>query len=143
MTIKSIDYKNNCSEYPELSKIHSEPTTAALLTLLNEVCSSAQSVNTALGGGANGYLGLVCDASTYASIPGTTSYVCPAHPSPLALPVPSMQFQIVHACKQHQESPYLFQENTNIKRTLIKQIVKAVDAKYLKAICNLVANKIA
>eukprot|EP00957_Ditylum_brightwellii_P075083 5704905-Ditylum_brightwellii.AAC.1 len=111
--MKDIDYKNNCFKCPELSKIQGEPTTAALLTLRYEVHSNAQSVSTALGGGANGHLGLVCDASTYASIPGTTSYVCPAHPGPLTLPVMATQFQIAHACEQHQESLCVFPEVTN------------------------------
>eukprot|EP00957_Ditylum_brightwellii_P162241 12353490-Ditylum_brightwellii.AAC.1 len=74
MTIKDVDYKNNCFEYLELSKIHGKLTTAALLTFCNEVHSNAQSVNTALGGGANSHLGHVCDTSTYASIHGTTAY---------------------------------------------------------------------
>eukprot|EP00957_Ditylum_brightwellii_P100618 7669671-Ditylum_brightwellii.AAC.1 len=142
MTIKDIDYKNNCFKYLESSKIHGELTTSALLTLHNEVHSNAQSINTALGGGSNSHLGLICDASTYASIPGTTAYVCPTHPGPLALPVPTTQFQIAHACKQHQESLCLFQEVTNIECTLIQQIVKAIDAKDLTAIRNPVTNKI-
>eukprot|EP00957_Ditylum_brightwellii_P208355 15356992-Ditylum_brightwellii.AAC.1 len=95
-----------------------------------------------LEGGANGHLGLICDASTYASIPGTTAYVCLAHSGPLALPVLVTQFQIVHACKQHQESLCLFQEVTNIECTLIQQIVKDDDAKYLTALRNPVTNKI-
>eukprot|EP00957_Ditylum_brightwellii_P023640 1784127-Ditylum_brightwellii.AAC.1 len=101
-----------------------------------------QSSNTTLGGGANGHLVLVCDLSTYASIPGTTSYVRPAHPGPLAIPGEATQFQIVHACEHYQESLHLFQEVTNVKRTLIQQIVKTVDAKYLTAIRNPVTNKI-
>eukprot|EP00957_Ditylum_brightwellii_P164965 12560275-Ditylum_brightwellii.AAC.1 len=101
-----------------------------------------QSVNTTLGGGANSHLGLVSNASIYASIPGTIPYICPVNSGPLAIPVRTMQFQIAHACDQHQEALHLFREVTNDKITLVKQIVKDVDAKYLTAICNPVTNEI-
>eukprot|EP00957_Ditylum_brightwellii_P054380 4120126-Ditylum_brightwellii.AAC.1 len=97
-----IDYKNNCFEFPELSRIQVEPTTSALLILCNRVQSNAQFIDSTLGGGANGHLGLVCDTSTYSSIP----------------------------------------EVNNVERTLIQQLIKAVDAKYLTAICNPATQKI-
>eukprot|EP00957_Ditylum_brightwellii_P058044 4401828-Ditylum_brightwellii.AAC.1 len=54
----NINYKNNYFEYPELTPIHGEPTTAALLNLRSKVRSNAQLVDTTLGGGANRHLGL-------------------------------------------------------------------------------------
>eukprot|EP00957_Ditylum_brightwellii_P010314 780004-Ditylum_brightwellii.AAC.1 len=83
MIKQDINYKNNCFKYPELSKTHGEPTTSALLILCNEVQSNAQSVNTTLGEGANGHLGLVCDTLVYSSIPGMIQYLCPTTPSSL------------------------------------------------------------
>eukprot|EP00957_Ditylum_brightwellii_P111134 8473995-Ditylum_brightwellii.AAC.1 len=142
MIKQDIKYKNNCFEYLELSKIHGELTTSALLILRNEVRSNAQSINMTLGGGANGHLGLVCDVSTYSSTLGTTPYIRPANPGSLAIPGGATEFQIAHARNQHQENLCLFREVTNIKCTLIQQIVKAVDAKYLTAICNPVTHKI-
>ena len=57
---EDIDYKNNIFEYPDLTGIIGEPVTASLITLHNKVKSNAQAVNTSLGGGENGHLGLVC-----------------------------------------------------------------------------------
>eukprot|EP00957_Ditylum_brightwellii_P071328 5422120-Ditylum_brightwellii.AAC.1 len=54
----NTDYKNDYFEYPELTPIDGKPTTAALLNLCSKVRSNAQSVDTTLGGGANGHLGL-------------------------------------------------------------------------------------
>eukprot|EP00957_Ditylum_brightwellii_P135415 10325190-Ditylum_brightwellii.AAC.1 len=54
----NIDYKNNYFEYPELTPIHGESTTAAVLNLCSKVRSNTQLVDTTLGGGANGHLGL-------------------------------------------------------------------------------------
>eukprot|EP00957_Ditylum_brightwellii_P011572 874674-Ditylum_brightwellii.AAC.1 len=103
-TNQDIDYKNNCFEYLELSKFHDEPTTSALLILCNEVQSNTQSINTILGGGANGHLGLICNASMYFSIPGMTPYFYPTNPGSLAIPDGATQFQIAHAYDQHEEN---------------------------------------
>ncbi len=73
-----IDYKNNLFEHPELTRILGEPTTASLITLLAEVRDNAGSVQTELGGGAHGHLGLVCSPATYQIlVPATTPYERP------------------------------------------------------------------
>ena len=64
-TSQDIDYKNNLFEHPELTRIVGEPTTATLITLQAEVRDNAQSVQSDLGGGANGHLGLVCTPTIY------------------------------------------------------------------------------
>ena len=60
-----VDYKNNQFEYPELTRIIGEPTTATLIVLLKEVQANASSVHTDLGGGEDGHLGLVCTPQVY------------------------------------------------------------------------------
>ena len=102
------DYKNNCFEYPELTKIHGEPTTGTLLTLRNEVKANAQTVNTVLGGGAHGHLGLVCTPAVYATIQGTAPYVRPANPGALALQPNATQYQIAQARDVHNKNTCLF-----------------------------------
>eukprot|EP00957_Ditylum_brightwellii_P071397 5427941-Ditylum_brightwellii.AAC.2 len=94
----NINCKNNYFEYPELRPIHGEPTKSTLLNLHSEIRPSVQLVVTMLGGEANGHLGLVCDATTYAI--------------------------------------------TNVGHTLIQQIAKTIDTKYLNAIRNPVTKKI-
>ena len=59
------DYKNNIFEHPELTRIVGEPTTAMLITLQAELCDNAQAVQTVLGDGAHGHLGLVCTPQAY------------------------------------------------------------------------------
>eukprot|EP00957_Ditylum_brightwellii_P172071 13099855-Ditylum_brightwellii.AAC.1 len=60
-----------------------------------------QTLHTTLGGGANGHLGLVCNTSTYASIPGTTAYVPSVNPGPLVAARTAVQ--IAQARDQHKE----------------------------------------
>eukprot|EP00957_Ditylum_brightwellii_P155017 11798941-Ditylum_brightwellii.AAC.1 len=76
-----LDHKNNVFEYPELTCIHSKPTTANILTLCNKICDNAQAITTMLGDGANEYLGLVCNVATYAIILDTNPYTRPVFPT--------------------------------------------------------------
>ena len=132
--LQDPDYKNNFFQYPELTRIHGEPTTAALLTLRKEVKANALTVFTTLGGGAHGHLGLVVDANTYATIPNTVPYVRPVHPGPLVLAQNATQYQIILTREQHQEAMRLFREANAVERALIQQIVSAIDDKFLRAI---------
>ena len=58
-TTTEIDYKNTTFEYPELTRIIGELTTASLLTLIKEVRANASAVHSNLGGGEDRHLGLV------------------------------------------------------------------------------------
>ena len=94
-TFKDVDYKNNIFEYPDLTRIIGEPTTATLITLRNEVKANVQTVHTTLGGGEHGHLGLVCSPATYATlVPGNTPYVNPPNPGRLIIDGTETQYQI-------------------------------------------------
>ena len=140
---EDIDYKNNRFEYPDLTRIIGEPTTSSLITLHNEVKSNAISVNTTLGGGQNGHLGLVVTPATYATlVPGDTPYTRPANPGRLQITGNETQYQIAQRRDEHDEATRLFREVLGVERALIQQIVGAVEAKYLKALRNPITNKI-
>ena len=143
MTSKSdIGYKNTHFEYPELSRIHGEPTTANVITLQREIRANAITVHTNLGGEHYEHLGLVCTAATYVTIPNTQQYVWPAAPGALNLEVGLTQFQIAQAQETHSENTGLFCEVLAVEIIIIQQIVVALDAKYLKALRDPVTNKI-
>ena len=81
---RGIDYKNTFFEYPDVTKIHGEPTLGALLTLENEIKANAVSVHTNLGGGSHGHLGLVCSPTVYGTI-SATAYNRPTNPGTLTV----------------------------------------------------------
>ena len=140
---EDIDYKKNWYEYPDLTRIIGEPTTATLITLHNEVKANAISVHCHLGGGEHGHLGLVCNPEAYATlVPGNTPYVRPANPGALQINGNETQFQIQQRDKEHREAKRLFREVIGVERAIIQQIVAAVEPKYLKALRNSLANKI-
>ena len=141
--IEDIDYRNNKFEYPDLTRIIGEPTTATLITLHNQVRSNAQSVDTALGGGENGHLGLVCTPETYATlVPGNTPYIRPENPGRLQIEGNETQYQIAQRREEHQEATRLFREVLAVEKVLIQQIVAAIEPKYLKALRNPITNKL-
>ena len=140
---KDFDYKNTHFEVPELTRIHGEPTTATLITLQREVRANALSVNTTLGGGAHGHLGLVCSAAVYATIPNTAVYTRPNSPGALTITQNgATQYTIAQERDQHEELTRIFREMIAVERTIIQQIVAVVDPKFLKAIRNTHTNKI-
>ena len=63
-----IDYKNNYFENPELTRIVEEPNAATIIILQAKVIDNAQSVQSDLGRGANGHLGLVCSVEAYLAL---------------------------------------------------------------------------
>ena len=131
-------------EYPELSRIIGEPTTASLITLLAEVRDNTGSVQTDLEGGAHGHLGLVCTAQTYqVLVPAAELYIRPENPGRLVLAEAGLtQYQIAQAREEHEESTRLFREVNGVEHTLLQQIVSAVEPKYLRALRTPGTNKL-
>eukprot|EP00957_Ditylum_brightwellii_P180952 13785887-Ditylum_brightwellii.AAC.1 len=138
----TIDYRNTVFETAGLTKIHGEPTMATLLTLQNELKANAQSFQSMLGGGNNGHLVLALTAAVYVCIPGTAAYVGPLQ-SVLNFPTGGTQYQIAQAQTIYNDALHLFYQVNNVEHELKKQIVAAVDKKYIKAIRNSMSNNIA
>ena len=103
------------------------------MTLRNEIKANAQTVHSTLGGGSDGYLGLVLTPQVYAIIPGTLEYRRPTLPN---LEVTQADTQFVLAEKRHQYEVDMqsFRETNAVERSIIQQIITALETKYLKAI---------
>ena len=65
---RGIDYKNTCFDYPEITRIHREPTLGAIIELESQIDANTMSVSTYLGGEHHGHLGLVKTPERYANI---------------------------------------------------------------------------
>lgn len=68
--------------YPTLTVIEGKPTAATLLVLRKEIYANARSVHCDLGGGANGYLGVVMPPAQY-TLRTLKVFTAPVHPGPL------------------------------------------------------------
>ena len=94
-----------------------------------------------LGGGVNGHLGLVLSQSEYKNI-SDISYQQPKHPGKLSIPASAKSTEISRLTKQNEETLREFRKNIDVKQTLIKQIVTAIDTTYLKSLQNMDTNTI-
>ena len=138
-----VDYKNHVFEFPELSRVIGEPSTASLITLLNEIKSNAMSVHSDLGGGENGHLGLVVSANTYQTlVPGATPYRRPRNPGRFVIEGRETQHQIAQHRAEHAEQLRVFKEVIGVERALLQQLVSAIEPKYLKALRLPITNRL-
>ena len=85
MASTSIDYITIYFQYKALTKIHGAPTYETLREMKDQLKANAASVNTNLGGGANGHLGIVLTPTEYRNISDTT-YTRPNHPGRAVIP---------------------------------------------------------
>ena len=136
-----IDYRSTFFDYPTLIRITGEQTLGALMTLCNELKANAKSVDTTLGGGAHGHLGLVITAGIYNTIAPDTPYIKPRQP---VLRLSNNDSQYVLAEKRHNYDRQLtvYKECIAMSRILIQQIINAVEPKYLKPLRDGVINKL-
>ena len=128
-------------EYPDLTKIHGEPTSASLFKLRNELKANAQSVYSNLSDDVHGHLALVLSARQY-SLLTAVAFVRPVHPGALLIPTGTTGPNTETMKNAHHEQLRLFREVQGVEKALIQQLVKAVDAPYLIAIRDRTSNSL-
>ena len=89
----SVDYATSYFKYKTPTPIWGQPTHKALQRLKNELQANASSVETELGGGDHGYLGLVLSDTDYANVPYTCPFEAPTFPSALTIPATATAVQ--------------------------------------------------
>ena len=136
-----IDYRSTFFDYPSLTKITGEPSLSTLMTLRNELKANAQSVESNLGGGAHGHLGLVVPASVYNYIAPATPYTKPSQPT-LRLTNSDSQYVLAENRHTYDRNLQAYKECITMERLLIQQIINAVEPKYLKPLRDSVTNKL-
>ena len=141
MTSTGIDYITTYFQYKTLTKIHGAPTYEALQEMQDQLKANAASVNTNLGGGANGHLGIVLTPMEYRNV-SNTAYTRPNHPGRAVIPAGTTNHEASRLHRQHTEDLREFREAIDVKQALIKQIVEAVDTTYLKSLRNTDTNTI-
>jgi hypothetical protein len=128
-----INYRENYFEFPELTKIHGEPSSESLYKLRNELKANAQSVYSNLSDGAHGHLALVITAAHYALLTNQP-FVRPAHPGALEIEAGTTGPMIATLKDAHNEQLRLFREVEGVEKALIQQIVKAIEPTYLASL---------
>jgi hypothetical protein len=141
MASNGINYRETYFEFPELTKIHGEPTSESLFKLRNELKANAQSVYSHLSDGTHGHLALVLSDAQYALLTNQ-AFVRPAHPGPLVIPAGTTAVMATAMKDAHVEEIRLFREVQGVEKALIQQIVQAVEAPYLIALRERTSNSL-
>ena len=131
----AVNYISTYFEHPTLTKIHGEPNYTMLRRMKNELMRNAASVQSDLGGGANGHLGLLLSPPDYIKV-NATAYVRPVHPGILVIPSGSAKHESTRLRDEHKQEILNFRETVNVEKAMIKQIVHAVDPQYLDTLRN-------
>ena len=142
------DYRSRFFEYKTLTKILGESTIDSIARLHKEVKRNAQKILTTLGGGQNGYLGLVIGQNLYNNVRGTRPFLRPEDPGPFS-PTPrrvarAVTRNIGHVNEnpltaedislqkiQHDEQLRLYNEVQAVEGILRTHIVEAIDEEYI------------
>ena len=142
MSLSSVPSPADVLEsFPEIpTKISGQPTYQTLRTLRDVLKTNAASVDTVLGGGTYGHLGLILPPSVYDQIvpplhPGTHAWVDPVNPgiNP-AIPANATPDVAADYRANHQELRRVWKLCQHVNAALRKQILSTVDEIYLRAI---------
>ena len=129
----NTDYAAVYFKYSTPTPITGEPSNKSLKRLKTELRANASSVDTDLGGGDHGYLGLILTDVEYARITPTPSpFVAPNFPGPLVIDSSLNAVQQVQARETHNERLALYRECKNVEKALLRHIQSAVDDKYIE-----------
>ena len=130
---QNIDYASLYFKYKTPIPINGEPTYKSLKRLKTELRANASSVDTDLGGGDHGYLGLVLSDVEYARItPTPAAFVAPHFPGALVIDPAFTAMQAVQARESHAEDLALYRECKNVEKALLRHIQTAVDDEYIE-----------
>ena len=92
-------------------------------------------VQSNLGSGQHGYLGLVVSLTAY-SLLTKTPFFCQLHPGNLSTPIAATRHAQEKLKHQYDENLRVFHETRGVERALIQQLVLAAEAKYITSTRN-------
>ena len=130
MTSTNIDDVDTYFEFRIFTKIHSEPSYETLKAITNQLKSNTCGVTSDLDGGTHGHLGLIMTPTEYATI-SLVPYISPTHPGALTISSGTAKHEAKHLRKDHIYFTRNFCETTDVEKSLIKQIVDALEPKYI------------
>ena len=84
-----------------------------------ELQANASSIETDLGGGNHGYLGLVLMDAEYATILHTHPFIAPTYPAPLTIPPTAIAIEALQLKDQHTEEKHVYLECKNVEKALL------------------------
>ena len=137
MTLGAIDYAGSFFKYKTSTPIQGTPTNKTLKRLKADLRANASSVESDLGGGNYGYLGLVLTNEEFASITPPPPLFTPPHfPPTLTIPPTVSQVRAFALKEAHTEAKRKYHECKNVEKALQRHIQDAIEDKYLESMIN-------
>ena len=134
MSLGSIDYASSYFKYKTPTPIRGVPTHKALRRLKTELQANVSSIETDLGGGDHGYLGLVLTNEECAAVPDTEPFIPPPYPGNLTIPATATAIEALQLKDQHAEQKRVWLEWKNVEKALLRHTQDALEDKYTEAL---------
>ena len=110
MTISTVNYREKIFDHPDLTKITGVPTYETLHLLHNEIKANTMAVQSNLGSGQHGYLGLVF-ILTYYVLLTNTPFVLQVYPGKLRIPIAVTCHAQEELKRQYEKKPIILPRN--------------------------------
>ena len=136
MTTSRIDYASTYFPHSTPTPIRGEPDYKSLKKFENELRSNANSVDSDLGGGNHGYLGLVLSEQEYNRICPDTPFEAPEFPGPLVISWGTDTADVINLREEHRTNVALYREWREVEKALLRQFTQVVEQKYIDFLKN-------
>ncbi len=142
LTITATNIKDNFEYDPIHSLGDDEPTFKGIQKAKNDLKANAMTVETALGSGTFGFLGLVLSDQEYALIISQVAFQRPQNPGDLTLQQGVTQVQARNLEATHERCVKEYQTCKAMDRALKNQLIEAVGEAWLEPLRNTQTNTI-
>ena len=133
--IQHVDYASTYFPHKTPTLVRGEPSYKDLKRVKMELRANASSVDSELGGGDHGYLGLVLSNTEYLSVPGVngTRFTAPAYPGALVIPQNLTDVQALQLRETHKELIQNYRECCHVEKALLKHLQGSFQPQYFEA----------
>ena len=136
MTTTRVDYASAYFPYKSPISIQGEPTYETLKRLKNELRANASSADSDMGGGDDGYLGLVLTEEEYAKVAPERPFVAPEYPGKLTIPPRTDVIDTMNLWEAHGRDLTLYREYREVEYALLRHITREVESRYIDFLKN-------
>ena len=136
-----VNYVDTYFEYKTLTKIHGEPTFESIKKIKDELKVNTMAVNSEVGGGRHGPIGLVLTHEECVRI-SNEPYTRPDYSGQLRIPGGATQHEATRLRNEDKKVNKLFRKTIDLEKAFRYQITAAVPEEYLDTLRNREVNAI-
>ena len=133
MTLGAVDYAASYFKHKTPTPIQGAPTNKTLKQIKQELWENASSIESDLGGGDHGYLGLVLTDAKYATVTATP-FVPPTYPATLTIPTGTDQVRALNLREIHKDAKSAYYKCKNVEKALQRHVQDVIEEKYLESL---------